>query len=109
MNSRVSGWMMTAFSVLLGTVAVADVRQMTFHEVVHTADAIFIGRVASTEGFETPGMVCTRVTFDAISPIAFRPTAAPYMGDTIDLEYAGGTVPGRSTSVCCQMLSHTVP
>lgn len=101
-NTRTIGCLAGALACVVSTTSLGHETLMRFNEVVHSADAIFVGRVVDIECFDTRGLIGTRVTFDAISPITQRDTANTFVNEHVVIEYAGGTINGRTDDVCCQ-------
>ena len=78
-------------------------KDLTLQEIVHFSDAIVIGRVVATHGFDAGGgMVGTEVVFQELDVITSREAADPYLGKDMKLRFAGGTFGNKTVSACCQ-------
>jgi len=91
---RSSRWL-SLISVLLLSLSVpayaTTVLQLSFEEVVGTAELIFEGRVTDVEAVQTgPRSIHTNVTFEVISVIK-----GDYADTRITLQFLGGEVDGR--------------
>ncbi|MDG2054624.1 MAG: hypothetical protein P8J86_07945 [Phycisphaerales bacterium] len=73
-----------------------------FNQVVHTSDAVFVGRVASINGTANKsGFISTEIVFEQVSPIVARSSAQAYIGEKVKIRFGGGTAGGVSLSMCC--------
>ena len=73
-----------------------------FNQVVHTSDAVFVGRVASINGTaHENGFISTEIVFEQVSPILARPSAQAQISEKVTIRFGGGTVGGVSLSMCC--------
>ena len=61
-----------------------------FDQVVHTSDAVFVGRVASIDGkAHRSGFISTEVVFEQLSPIVSRLSAQAYIGEEVKICFGG--------------------